>query len=76
MTVQQAIKKYKLTDVSFYFNKVKCKELNVDNVLYMAEGKNKKYYIVEVGPKRLLYKQEKPLMSSYWKPVQTIELQG
>ena len=35
MTVQQAIKKYKLEPLSVSVAKVKAKELNVDEVLYM-----------------------------------------
>ena len=46
MTVQQAIKKYKLEPLSVSVAKVKAKELNVDEVLYMNVQKNKYAYIV------------------------------
>ena len=36
MTVEQAIKKYKLEPVNVYTAKVKAKELNVEEVLYQA----------------------------------------
>ena len=41
MTVEQAIKKYKLQPVSVSVAKVKAKELNVEEVLYMNVQKNK-----------------------------------
>ena len=40
MTVQQAIKKYKLEPLRVSAAKVKAKELNVDEVLYMNVQKN------------------------------------
>ena len=40
MTVEQAIKKYKLQPVSVSVAKVKAKELNVEEVLYMNVQKN------------------------------------
>ena len=46
MTIQQAIKKYKLEPLSVSAAKVKAKELNVDEVLYMNVQKNKYAYIV------------------------------
>ena len=49
MTVEQAIKKYKLQPVSVSVAKVKAKELNVEEVLYMNVQKNKYAYIVKDG---------------------------
>ena len=46
MTVEQAIKKYKLEPVNMYTAKVKAEELNVEEVLYMNIQKNKYAYII------------------------------
>ena len=59
MTVQQAIKKYKLEPLSVSVAKVKAKELNVDEVLYMNVQKNKYAYIVRDSRGIMLYSDEK-----------------
>ena len=41
MTVEQAVKKFKLEPLNVYTAKAKAKELNVDEVLYMNVQKNK-----------------------------------
>ena len=59
MTVQQAIKKYKLEPLSVSVAKVKAKELNVDEVLYMNVQKNKYAYIVRDSRGIMLYSDER-----------------
>ena len=49
MTVEEAVKKFKLEPVNVYTAKAKAKELNVDEVLYMNVQKNKYAYIVKDG---------------------------
>ena len=49
MTVEQAVKKYKLEPLNVYTAKAKAKELNVEEVLYMNVQKNKYAYIVKDG---------------------------
>ena len=44
MTVEQAIKKYKMEPLNVYTAKVKAQELNVQEVLYMNVQKNKYAY--------------------------------
>ena len=61
MTVQQAIKKYKLEPLSVSVAKVKAKELNVDEVLYMNVQKNKYAYIVRDSRGIMLYSDERNL---------------
>lgn len=48
MTVDQAVKKFKLEPLNVYTAKAKAKELNVDEVLYMNVQKNKYAYIVKM----------------------------
>ena len=45
MTVDQAVKKFKLEPLNVYTAKAKAKELNVEEVLYMNVQKNKYAYI-------------------------------
>ena len=60
MTVQQAVKKYKLEPLSISMAKQKAKELNVDDVLYMNVQKNKYAYIVKDGSRGImLYSDER-----------------
>ena len=47
MTVDQAVKKFKLEPLNVYTAKAKAKELNVEEVLYMNVQKNKYAYILE-----------------------------
>ena len=49
MTVDQAVKKFKLEPLNVYTAKAKAKELNVDEVLYMNVQKNKYAYVVKDG---------------------------
>ena len=65
MTVEQAVKKYKLEPLNVYTAKAKAKELNVDEVLYMNVQKNKYAYIVRDGARGLVLYQDE--MSFYTK---------
>ena len=59
MTVEQAIKKYKLEPLNCYTAEVKAKELNVEQVLYMNVQKNKYAYVVKDGARGyVLYQDE------------------
>ena len=66
MTVQQAIKKYKLEPLSVSVAKVKAKELNVDEVLYMNVQKNKYAYIVRDSRGIMLYSDERNLYTKLY----------
>ena len=73
MTVQQAVKKYKLEPVNTYTAKIKAQELNVDEVLYMNVQKNKYAYIIRDGSRGLmLYKDEKSLYTKLYKGLKMI----
>ncbi len=75
MTVEQAIKKYKLEPVNVYTAKVKAKELNVDEVLYMNVSKNKYAYIIRDGSRgTMLYKDEKSMYTKMYKGLKMIPL--
>jgi len=74
MTVEQAIKKYKLEPVNVYTAKVKAQELNVDEVLYMNVQKNKYAYIVRDGRGLMLYKDEKSIYTKMYKGLKIIPL--
>ncbi len=75
MTVQQAISKYKLEPVSVNVAKVKAKELNVDEVLYMNVQKNKYAYIVRDGARGLmLYSDERSLYTKLYKGLKVTPL--
>ena len=66
MTVDQAVKKFKLEPLNVYTAKAKAKELNVDEVLYMNVQKNKYSYIVKDGARGfILYQDEKSLYVIY-----------
>ncbi len=68
MTVDQAIKKYKLEPLNIYTAKAKAKELNVDEVLYMNVQKNKYAYIVKDGARGImLYQDEKNMYTKTFK---------
>ena len=75
MTVEQAIKKYKLEPVNVYTAKVKAKELNVDEVLYMNVQKNKYAYIIRDGSITMLYKDERSLYTKLYKGLKMIPLE-
>ena len=75
MTVQQAISKYKLEPVSVNVAKVKAKELNVEEVLYMNVQKNKYAYIVRDGARGLmLYSDERSLYTKLYKGLKVTPL--
>lgn len=76
MTIEKAIKKYKLEPCNEQIAKTKAFELNVDNVLYMNVQKNKYAYIVINGPKTYLYSDERSLYTKLWKGLKIEELQG
>ena len=64
MTVDQAVKKFKLEPLNVYTAKAKAKELNVEEVLYMNVQKNKYAYIVKDGARGyVLYQDEKSIYS-------------
>ena len=64
MTVDQAVKKFKLDPLNVYTAKTKAKELNVEEVLYMNVQKNKYAYIVKDGARGyVLYQDEKSIYS-------------
>ena len=68
MTVEQAVKKYKLEPLNVYTAKAKAKELNVDEVLYMNVQKNNYAYIVKDGSRGyMLYTDEKSLYTKMYK---------
>ena len=76
MTVEQAIKKYKLQPVSVSVAKVKAKELNVEEVLYMNVQKNKYAYIVKDGARgTMLYSDERSLYTKLYKGLKMTPLQ-
>jgi DUF2075 family protein len=75
MTVDQAIKKYKLEPVNPYTAKIKAEELNVEEVLYMNVQKNKYAYIIRDGARGIyLYKDEKSLYTKLYKGIKMIKL--
>lgn len=75
MTVQQAVSKYKLQPVSASVSKVKAKELNVDEVLYMNVQKNKYAYVVRDGARGLmLYSDERSLYTKLYKGLKVTPL--
>ena len=64
MTVDQAVKKFKLEPLNVYT----AKELNVDEVLYMNVQKNKYAYLVKDGSRGyVLYQDEKSLYTKMYK---------
>ena len=68
MTVEQAIKKYKLEPLNSYTAEVKAKELNVEQVLYMNVQKNKYAYIVKDGARGyVLYQDEMSFYTRMYK---------
>ncbi len=76
MTVDQAVKKYKLEPLNVYTAKAKAKELNVDEVLYMNVQKNKYAYVVRDGSRGLmLYQDEKSLYTQAFKGLQMTPLE-
>ncbi|MBQ9871713.1 MAG: hypothetical protein IJM27_07245 [Eubacterium sp.] len=75
MTVEQAIKKYKMEPLNVYTAKVKAQELNVQEVLYMNVQKNKYAYIIRDGARgTMLYKDEKSMYTKMYKGLKMIPL--
>lgn len=74
MTIDKAVKKYKLEPINNYINAQKAKELNVDEVLYMNIQKNKYAYIIRNGSKYYLYKDEKSIYTKMYKGLTVEEL--
>jgi hypothetical protein len=75
MTVEQAIKKYKLEPLSVSAAKAKAKELNVEEVLYMNVQKNKYAYIVKDGARGyMLYSDERSLYTKLYKGLKITHL--
>lgn len=76
MTIEQAIKKYKLEPVSISVSRAKAKELNVDEVLYMNVQKNKYAYIVrDKNRGTLLYSDERNLYTKLYKGLKITPLE-
>ncbi len=75
MTVEQAVKKYKLEPLSVSLAKVKAKELNVDEVLYMNVQKNKYAYIVRDARGTMLYSDERNLYTKLYKGLKVTPLE-
>lgn len=76
MTVEQAVKKYKLEPLNVYTAKAKAKELNVDEVLYMNVQKNKYAYVIKNGSQCFLYSDEKSLYTKMYKGLKIEPLQS
>ncbi|MBQ4232704.1 MAG: hypothetical protein K5656_00300 [Lachnospiraceae bacterium] len=76
MTVDQAVKKHKLTAPDPATAAAKCKELNVDQVLYMNVSSNKVAYIVKDVLGIWLYTDEKSLYTRTFKGVKRTQLSG
>lgn len=77
MTVEQAIKKYKLEPLTVSVAKAKAKELNVEEVLYMNVQKNKYAYIVKDGARGImLYSDERNLYTKLYKGLKVTPLES
>ena len=76
MTVEQAVKKFKLEPLNVYTAKAKAKELNVEEVLYMNVQKNKYAYIVKDGARGyVLYQDEKSIYTKMYKGLKMTPLE-
>ena len=76
MTVEQAVKKYKLEPLHVYTAKAKAKELNVEEVLYMNVQKNKYAYIVKDGARGyVLYQDEMSFYTKMYKGLKMTPLE-
>ena len=76
MTVDQAVKKFKLEPLNVYTAKAKAKELNVEEVLYMNVQKNKYAYIVKDGARGyVLYQHAKSIYSKMYKGLKMTPLE-
>lgn len=74
MTVEQAIKKYKLEPLNVSVAKAKAKELNVEEVLYMNVQKNKYAYIVRDSRGTMLYSDERSMYTKLYKGLKVTPL--
>ena len=76
MTVDQAVKKFKLEPLNVYTAKAKAKELNVQEVLYMNVQQNKYAYIAKDGARGyVLYQDEKSIYSKMYKGLKMTPLE-
>ena len=76
MTVEQAVKKYKLEPLNVYTAKAIAKELNVEEVLYMNVKKNKYAYIVKAGARGyVLYQDEMSFYTKMYKGLKMTPLE-
>ena len=76
MTVDQAVKKFKLEPLNVYTAKAKAKELYQEVVLYMNVQKNKYAYIVKDGARGyVLYQDEKSIYSKMYKGLKMTPLE-
>ena len=76
MTVDQAVKKFKLEPLNVYTAKAKAKELNVEEVVDMNVQKNKYAYIVKDGARGyVLYQDEKSIYSKMYKGLKMTPLE-
>ena len=76
MTVDQAVKKFKLEPLNVYTAKAKAKELNEEEVLIMNDQKNKYAYIVKDGARGYeLYQDEKSIYSQMYKGLKMTPLE-
>ena len=76
MTVDQAVKKFKLEPLNVYTAKAKAKELNVEEVLYMNVQKNKYAYIVRDSRGTMLYSDERNLYTKLYKGLKITPLES
>ena len=74
MTLNQAIKKYKLTTVDATIASQKCRELNVDQILYMHATPQRVVFVVKDVLGTWLYTDEKKRNSYGSKGVKRIKL--
>ena len=76
MTVEQAVKKYKLEPLNVYTAKAKAKELNVEEALYMNVQRNKYAYIVKDGARGyVLYQDEMSFYTKMYKGLKMTPLE-
>ena len=76
MTVAQAVKKYKLETVDPATAALKCKELNVEKILYMNVSSNKIAYVIEDVLGTWLYTDERSIYTRSFKGMKRTQLNG
>lgn len=74
MTLNQAIKKYKLNSVDSATASQKCRELNVDQILYMNVTPHRVVFVVKDILGTWLYTDEKKRNSHASKGIKRIKL--